>query len=78
MSKIRIVPDKDYEVLKKYLASPESRIVLIPEKIAKETNTKNIDENVLDYDHGGEADLEIDLVYHENHYFFDYLKEEGE
>ena len=79
MSVVRVVPKNDYEVIKKYLADKDAGIVvLIPEDIAERNQLTHLDEEERDYDCGGEADLWVELVSHDDHYFIREMKEKGE
>lgn len=53
-------------------------VVLIPENIAKRNNLTHLDEEEIDYDCGGDADLWVELVSHDNHYFISEMTENEE
>ena len=78
MAKLIIIPEEDYNVVKKYLPSsgfPDS-VVLVPETVIKgldfpvETASKlrELDGQPIDYDFGGEADLFVDIITDKDHY----------
>lgn len=78
MAKLIIIPEEDYNVVKKYLPSsgfPDS-VVLVPETVIKgsdfpaETAAKlrELDGQPIDYDFGGEADLFVDIITDKDHY----------
>lgn len=80
MAKLIIVPEEDYNVVKKYLASPDS-IVLVPEQVINDSDfpaetaakLKELDGQPIDYDFGGEADLFVDVILNKNHYALESL-----
>lgn len=75
MSVVKVVPKKEYEIIKKYLTSHDTGIViLIPEDIAERNGLKHLDEEDIDYDCGGEADLWVEIVSHDDHYFVREMK----
>jgi hypothetical protein len=79
MSVVRVVPKEDYKVIKKYLAGQDAGvIVLIPEDIAERNQLTHLDEEEIDYDCGGDADLWVELISHDDHYFIREIKEKGE
>lgn len=78
MAKLVIIPEEDYDVVKKYLPSsgfPDS-VVLVPETVIEgsdfpaETAAKlrELDGQPIDYDFGGEADLFVDIITDKDHY----------
>lgn len=78
MAKLVIIPEEDYNVVKKYLPSsgfPDS-VVLVPETVIEgsdfpaETAAKlrELDGQPIDYDFGGEADLFVDVITDKDHY----------
>lgn len=78
MAKLVIIPEEDYNVVKKYLPSggfPDS-VVLVPEAVIEgsdfpaETAAKlrELDGQPIDYDFGGEADLFVDVITDKDHY----------
>lgn len=78
MAKLIIIPEEDYNVVKKYLPSsgfPDS-VVLVHETVIKgsdfpaETAAKlrELDGQPIDYDFGGEADLFVDIITDKDHY----------
>lgn len=78
MAKLVIIPEEDYDVVKKYLPSsgfPDS-VVLVPETVIEgsdfpaETAAKlrELDGQPIDYDFGGEADLFVDVITDKDHY----------
>lgn len=78
MAKLVIIPEEDYDVVKKYLPSsgfPDS-VVLVPETVIEgsdfpaETAAKlrELDGQPIDYDFGGEADLFVDVIPDKDHY----------
>lgn len=75
MSVVRVVPKEDYVVISKYLAGQDSGIVvLIPEDIAERNQLTHLDEAEIDYDCGGDADLWVELISHDDHYFIREIK----
>lgn len=78
MAKLIIIPEEDYNVVKKYLPSggfPDS-VVLAPERVINDSNfpaetaakLKELDGQPIDYDFGGEADLFVDVITNKDHY----------
>ena len=83
MSKIMIVPEEDFKVLQKYFgdgvtAGVTGSLILIPQKVLSTFSEKdragiaNIMEygspELLNYNHGGEADVLVDIVLGRGHY----------
>lgn len=69
MSTLRIVPKKDWEIVREYLYSdydgavvlvPEEKLEEFPEEQAKAFRSRDCD--YVDYDFGGEPDFYIDVV----------------
>ena len=74
MARITIVPEQDWNVLRKYLG--ETGVVLIPEHAMntmsekKQEKLKELDgKYVDDYGFGGEPDVMVDIVLTEDAYF---------
>ena len=78
MAKLIIIPEEDYNVVKKYLPSggfPDS-VVLVPERVINNSDfpeetaakLKELDGQPIDYDFGGEADLFVDVITDKDHY----------
>ena len=71
---LRLVPQKDWEILEKYLSGHE-RCVLIPEILVESLPQKHqehlqeSDCGLVDYDYGGEADVWVDMVRSPDAYF---------
>lgn len=82
MAVVRVVPKEDYQILSKYLAGQDSEVVvLIPEEVAERTQLTHLDKQDIDYDCGGVlfyADLWVELVSHDDHYFVNEMKEREE
>ena len=73
---IFIVPEKDWEIIRKYISS-RNAVVLIHEDTAKKVGVaQDMLNDSSDYDFGGEADVMLDLVTNKDHYFFTHLKED--
>lgn len=70
---VKVVSEEDWKVLKKYISSDCSGLVLVKEDVAKERGIE--DGYDRGYDFGGDADVWLDLVDTEDHSF---IKEEGE
>lgn len=72
----KIVPDKDFDLICKYLEEPG--MTLVRESLAKEVglNDDNIDDVECD-DFGGEADVYVDLVSSDQHLFITEAREQG-
>lgn len=75
MTKLKIVPQNEWEIIKKYLTV--EGVVLIPENIAKEVKCEGFDEEVIDYDFGGDADCWVDIVLNKDHFALKTLKSES-
>lgn len=81
MAIIKIVPKEDWEVVKKYVNGGEanSGIVLIPEEVyeALSADVKEAIQNKEGYDDsyafGDEADVDIDVVLSEEHFFIGHI-----
>ena len=79
MAVVRVVPKEDYQILSKYLAGQDGEVVvLIPEEVAERTQLTHLDEQDIDYYCGGYADLWVELVSHDDHYFVNEMKEREE
>lgn len=65
MTKLRVVPQKDWEIVRKYLT--DEGVVLVPENIAKKVGCEKFNGKELDYDFGGDADHWVDIIYDSNH-----------
>lgn len=71
---LRLVPQKDWEILEKYLSGNEG-CVLIPETLVESLPQKQqerlqkSDCGLVDYDYGGEADVWVDMVQSPDAYF---------
>lgn len=81
MSKLMVIPDEDLKVLQKYFGADgntEDSLILLPQKVlstfrdedrARITAILNHGSPVLDdYNHGGEADVMVDIVDSRDHY----------
>lgn len=83
MAIMRIVPKEDWDVLWKYLGAG-SGAVLVREDVLTELPdkqreaVKESDNNVIDYDFGGDADMWVETVLSADHYFFDSMFPEEE
>ena len=80
---IKIVPQKDWEVLKKYLNKDEG-CVLIPEAVLHELPEEGREKlmgasgHTIEYDYGGDADVWLDLIVSPEAYFLrEFLQEDG-
>ena len=68
--KLKIVPQSDWDVLKKYLNA--EGVVLVPEENVKgierlkQHGLENNEE--ISYDFGGDANVWVDIAYHEESY----------
>lgn len=73
MAKIKIVPTKDWEVLRNYLGAlgvvliPEQAMNAMPEK--QQEKLKELDGSDVDYGFGGEPTVMVDIVYDKDAYF---------
>ena len=73
MAKIKIIPKKDWDVLRNYLGDPG--VVLIPEQAMntmskkQQEKLKELDGNDVDYGFGGEPTVMVDIVYDKDAYF---------
>ncbi len=78
MVKLFIVPEKDWDILKKYLG--ESGVVLVPQHVYDKLpdNKKEAleSEQQIDYDFGGEADVWVDFALSEDAYALTNILEE--
>ena len=79
---LRLVPQKDWEVLKKYLSGSEG-CVLIPETLLyslpenQRNRLQGSDSSLVEYDYGGEADVWVDMVQSPDAYFLkDFFEEQ--
>ena len=88
MARFCIVPEKDWEVISKYI-SDQGGIVLVPEHVVEkfpekqQKQLREIDEcGEADYDFGGEPDTVIDFILSPDSYaagvLLDYDDEEDE
>ncbi len=72
---VKIVPEKEWEIIKSYLG--EEGTVLIPEQVfnqlTDEQKEKITDMNnkLVNYNFGGEADIWLDVVRSPDAYFFE-------
>lgn len=79
---VRMVPREDWEVLKKYLADTEGCVLLsgsVLEGLPKEQREQlqRVDNCVIEYDYGGEADVWVDMVQSPDAYFLkDFFEEQ--
>lgn len=79
MANVKIVPKKDWEIIKSYL--DQNACVLIPQTVIESMlpeKAQKVLEAIEDgkadmYDFGGEADIIIDLPLTAESYFFQYL-----
>jgi hypothetical protein len=79
LAKIKIVPKEEWKIVKKYISGGEygSGVVLIPESVLEEiTERKTVsiikdlnDEEYMDYEFGGDADVWVDVVLSKKHLF---------
>ena len=67
MAILKIVPDKDYQVLMEYLS--DSDVVLLPESVLADFSPeiqrkfRRMDqEGQIDYDFGGDPDVYVDVI----------------
>lgn len=72
---VKVVPKKDWEIIKKYLGS--DGVVLIPEDVAKQEGVEHMDYEEVSYNFGGEADVWMDVVCDGNHHVMPILKGEN-
>jgi hypothetical protein len=68
MPDIHFVPEKDLEVIKKYMTA--EGVVLIPEHLKEICNEEHIDKMTGEYDFGGQADIWLEVITKPDHYFF--------
>lgn len=80
MAILKIVPDKDYQVLMEYLS--DSDVVLLPESVlagfSPEIQRKfhRMDqEGQVDYDFGGDPDVYVDVIRSDCYYAYKTLAE---
>ena len=72
MTMLKVVPQKDWEIVKKYLTT--NGVILVPEIIAKEVECEEFDGKSVEYDFGGDADCWVDVVLDKNHIALESLK----
>jgi hypothetical protein len=69
---VKIVPEADLKILKKYLKPKYLKVVLVPETIFAQLQQERISlKNLKDtkYDFGGGPDYYVDLVKNRQHHF---------
>ncbi|MFR4988932.1 hypothetical protein [Anaerotruncus colihominis] len=71
---VRMVPREDWEVLKKYLTDTEGCVLLsesVLEGLPKEQREQlqTVDNCLVEYDYGGDADIWVDMVQSPDAYF---------
>ena len=78
MATMKIVPQKDWEILNKYLLGTGSAgVILVKEETVADLPEKHrffLQENDggdFDYDFGGDADLWVDVAVTPGHHFFE-------
>lgn len=69
MAAVKIVPEEDMRVLEKYLDA--KGVVLISEAVVRQL-PEICDNMVVDYNFGGDADVWVDIVRDDDHYFLFY------
>lgn len=67
---VKVVPKEDWDVLRKYVNG--SGVILIPAELAEKTG---VEEQEVEYDFGGDADVWVDIVRDETHHLYDILSE---
>lgn len=78
---VKIIPQKDWEVVKKYLGEDEG-CVLIPESVLRELPEESrkelmdLSDSMVEYDYGGDADVWVDIVRSPDAYFLRKLLQE--
>ena len=77
MAQLFIIPEEDYEVLKKYMLNCSgSSLVFVPEPVINDPDfpeemakkLRELDGEVVDYDYGGEPDIYLDVITSPKHY----------
>lgn len=66
MATFMLVPEKDWEVLKKYVANGDPCVVLVRESVAREIDMVLPVE--IDYDCGSDPDVWIDVAHNTDHF----------
>jgi hypothetical protein len=69
---VKIIPEADLKILKKYLNPKYINVVLVPEKIFAQLQQERISAKELKntkYDFGGGPDYYVDLVKNRQHHF---------
>jgi hypothetical protein len=69
---VKIIPEADLKILKKYLNPKYLKVVLVPEKIFAQLQQERISAKELKdtkYDFGGGPDYYVDLVKNRQHHF---------
>jgi hypothetical protein len=72
MPDIHIVPEKDLEIIKKYMTA--EGIVLIPESLKNVKDQEYLDTMTGEYDFGGDPDIWLEIIDSSDHYFFTFEK----
>lgn len=77
MATVVFVTPEDVDVLRKYLgASDSGSVVLVyPGEAQDALSSLGVgDDEEVDYDHGGESDLMVDVVSNKSHYFISQVR----
>ncbi len=75
MPVVKIVPKEHWELLKEYLDGQDR--IFIPEELVsqfkpeEQEKIQNLDEQEIEYNFGGEADMWVEIVHHAGHFFFE-------
>lgn len=73
---VRFVKPEHEEVIREYIKPSETGIILVMPKAINEFKKKNIiDDQVIEYDFGGDSDYAVDVVEDETHYAISELSE---
>lgn len=83
MVRVKVVPNEDWKVLKKYF-NEGTEVVLVPEPSLEQHFPKDMADAIkeknnecVDYDFGGDPDFYVDIVTAPMHYAVDALLETG-
>lgn len=72
-----IIPDEEWEIVRKYIFGSKS-ILLVRECVARELGvTEEILNNLENYNHGGDADIWIDVITSSDHYAMGEMRDQG-